>query len=86
MSTNVTLVSACQLCPTMSEIRVAYRKRYCLSMVIAVTTRAGRPCDRACSSRLEAMRLVTNLSVSSGLERVESELTQCQLRYQHHNI
>jgi len=31
---------------------------------MAVTTRAGRPCDKACSSRLEAMRLVTNLHVS----------------------
>lgn len=65
MGTNVSLVSACQLCPTTSEKQEAYRKRYCLSMVMAVTTRAGRPCDRACSSRLEAIRLVTNLNVSS---------------------
>jgi hypothetical protein len=35
-------------------------------MVIAVTTRAGRPCDKACSSRLEAIRLVTNLDISLG--------------------
>jgi hypothetical protein len=68
MGTNVSLVSDDQLDPIVSEGQVAYRKRYCLSMVIAVTTRAGRPCDKAWSSRLEAMRLVTNLNVSSGLD------------------
>jgi hypothetical protein len=66
MSTNVSLVSACQLCPTMSKRGEAHRKRYCLSIVMAVTTRAGRPCDKACSSRLEAIRLVTNLNISLG--------------------
>jgi hypothetical protein len=37
---------------------------------MAVTTRAGRPCDRACSSRLEAIRLVTNLNISLGHEPI----------------
>lgn len=50
MSTNVALIPEYQLsAPFDTLAEESYRKRYCFSMVMAVTTRAGRPCERACS-------------------------------------
>lgn len=56
---------------------MTYRKRYCLSMVMAVTTRGFLPVDSAWSSIFEDMDAVTN-SVSAAVpapqHRMDSEI------------